>query len=135
MTVDQVIALYDLACVIEQPSLGVHRPGHPENPPRPGLFACHFPDPRREIAGVAFAGDTVVSWGRATVTLTRSFDGIEASGDSAEVMSFVTYRFRGERIVHEGHYWVRSAICQAPGVPAAALRTLHPAAESLPTAR
>jgi hypothetical protein len=41
--IDQVIAPHDLARVIEQPSLGVHRTGHPEIPSLE-LFARHFPD-------------------------------------------------------------------------------------------
>jgi uncharacterized protein (TIGR00369 family) len=59
--IDRLIALYDAACVIEQPSLGIHRTGHAEIRPSLELFARHFPDYRREIAGVAFTDDTVVS--------------------------------------------------------------------------
>jgi predicted ester cyclase len=126
--IEALLGLYHPDCVLEQPSLGVRSQGHEAI--RPGLvaFARFFPDYERDFEGMAFDGPTLVSWGTARATLTGEFNGHKANGQRASMMTFVIFRFEGEKIIYEGHHWDLATLCRQSGIPAEAVRPAAAAA-------
>lgn len=115
--IEGLLSIYTPDCLVEQPSLGVRSIGH--NALRPGLelFARHFPDYQRRFEGVAEDGNTLCSWGTASFTLTGNLNGHTPNGQKAEIMTFVLFRFAGDQISYEGHFWDLASICRQSGVP------------------
>jgi predicted ester cyclase len=115
--IDGLLAIYTPDCVLEQPSLGVRSIGHAAIRPGLELFARHFPDYRRSFDGVGEDGDTLCSWGNARFTLAGSLNGHVPNGREVEIMTFVLFRFSGNRISYEGHFWDLASICRQSGIP------------------
>jgi len=119
--IDALIALYHPDVVLEQRSLGIRSHGYAEL--RPGLvaFAKHFPDYEREFGGFAEYGDTLIAWGETKVTLTGEFEGVKANGKRSSVMTFVMFKFQGDQIIYEGHFWDLASIARQSDVPVEAI--------------
>jgi SnoaL-like polyketide cyclase len=115
--VQELQRIYHPQCQIDMPSVGFSCKGHAALMMGFAQFATTFPDYDRELAGSALDGDTFVSWGPAKVTLTGTFGKYQSTGERSTVMTFVLFRFAGEQIVHESHYWDMATICRAAGVP------------------
>jgi hypothetical protein len=115
--IQELLQIYHPQCQIDMPAVGFISTGHAALMAGYAQFASYFPDYDRELAGSALDGDTFISWGPAQVTLTGKFGKYQCSGERAAVMTFVLYKFAGEQIVYEGHYWDVATICRVAGVP------------------
>ena len=113
-----LLSLYHPDVVLEQPSLGVRTEGLAAL--RPGLvaFAKHFPDYNRAFEGFAESGNTLIAWGKATLTLTGVFNGRVPNGEQVQVMTFVLFEFEDGNIVYEGHFWDLAAIARQSSIAA-----------------
>jgi len=113
-----LLALYHPEVVLEQPSMGFRSEGLVELKPGLESFARHFPDYNRKLLGFAETGNTIVSWGPTTVTLTGPFGDAMPNGETSSLMTFVVFEFEGEQIIYEGHFWDLASLARQSGLSA-----------------
>lgn len=120
--IEALLTLYDPDLVLEQPSLGVRINGYDELKPQLVAFSKHFPDYERNVDGFAESADMLISWGQTKVTLTGDIAGMIPNGKKSSVMTFVIFKFKGDRIIYEGHYWDIASIARQSAVTVDAIR-------------
>lgn len=113
-----LLALYHEDVVVEQPSMGVRVEGLDALGSALKRFSVTFPDYDRVLEGTAMTGDTIVSWGQTSMTLSGPLAPSDANGEAASLKVFVTFKFQDGKIIHEGHYWDLASLARQSGVRA-----------------
>ncbi len=108
--------------LLESPAFGTRACGPTENEQALTRFFASFPDYDVALDGHASAGDTLVCWGTARMTMTGHRLGVTPNGNRAELPVFLQFTFTDDLIASERFFFDLSELCAQSGVSADAVR-------------
>ncbi|MDE1670964.1 ester cyclase [Nocardia gipuzkoensis] len=108
--------------ILETPAFGSVARGLDANELALRAFFASFPDYHVELSGHAVAGETLVCWGTARMTMTGDRFGVEPSGRRAELPVFIRFAFADRLIAGEYFHFDLSELCAQSGVSTDAVR-------------
>ncbi|WP_280245401.1 ester cyclase [Nocardia abscessus] len=108
--------------VLEAPAFGTVARGLDVNEIALRAFFASFPDYDVELSGHAVAGETLVCWGTARMTMTGDRFGVEPNGRRAELPVFLRFAFADRLIAGEYFHFDLSELCAQSGVSTDAVR-------------
>jgi predicted ester cyclase len=103
-------------------SFGTRARGIAENESALISFFQSFPDYEVSLDGHAGAGDVLVCWGVARMTMTGDRFGVVPSGKRSELPVFIQFSFTQGRISKERFFFDLSVLCAQSGVSTDAVR-------------
>lgn len=121
-SVDDALAVYHPDGVLECPPWETRSQGKELRGALEGFFLL-APDYNVELAGSALDGDTLVSWGNISLTLTATFRGDTPNGQRITTPVFILFNFRDGRVIYESFHFDLADMAAQSGVDAASLRT------------
>ncbi|WP_296357749.1 ester cyclase [Ramlibacter sp.] len=86
-----------------------------------GFFAA-FPDYQVVLDGHAGNGETLVCWGKVSMTMTGERYGVVPGGRRATLPVFIAFTFRDGLIASERFFFDLSELCAQSGVSTGAVR-------------
>jgi predicted ester cyclase len=108
--------------LLETPAFGTSARGLAENEKVLTRFFTSFPDYDVVLEGHAANQDTLVCWGRVQMTMTGDRFGVTPNGRRAELLVFIQFAFKDDRIVREQFFFDLSELCSQSGVSTDAVR-------------
>ncbi|MGY2151461.1 ester cyclase [Nocardia gipuzkoensis] len=102
--------------LLETPAFGSVARGLDANERALRAFFASFPDYDVELSGHAVAGETLVCWGAARMTMTGNRFGVEPNGRRAELPVFIRFAFADRLIAGEYFHFDLSELCAQSGV-------------------
>ncbi len=108
--------------LLETPAFGSVARGLGANELALRAFFASFPDYAVELSGHAAAGERLICWGTARMTMTGARFGVEPNGVRAELPVFIRFAFADGLIAGEYFHFDLSELCAQSGVSTDAVR-------------